>query len=92
MQRGEPSNELIAGHKALGDETRLKILYQLKKAPMSLQDLSVQFMMSKTTLHHQLSILKSAKLIRAEKGIYSINADYLKTFSSKLFHYLGCQS
>ena len=91
-QPGEPSNELIAGHKALGDETRLKILYQLQKGPMSLQDLSVQFLMSKTTLHHQLSILKSAKFIRADKGIYSFNGDYLKAFSSKLFHYLGSQS
>ena len=91
-QSGVPSNELITGHKALGDETRLKILYQLQKGPMSLQDLSVQFLMSKTTLHHQLSILKSAKFIRADKGIYSFNADYLKAFSSKLFHYLGSQS
>ena len=88
IQPGVPSNELIAGHKALGDELRLKLLYQLKKGPMSLQELSVQFLISKTTLHHQLSILKSAKFIRVEKGIYSINADQLDAFSTKLMHYL----
>ena len=88
-QPGLPPNELIAGHKALGDELRLKLLYQLKKGPMSLQELSVQFLISKTTLHHQLSMLKSAKFIRAEKGIYSINVDQLNAFSAKLLHYLG---
>jgi len=84
-----PSNELIAGHKALGDELRLKLLYELIKGPISLQELSVQFLISKTTLHHQLSILKSAKFIRADKGIYSINAAHLQEFPTKLIHYLG---
>ncbi|OCA86781.1 ArsR/SmtB family transcription factor [Bacillus sp. FJAT-27986] len=88
-QSNVPSQELIAGHKALGDELRLKLLHQLIKGPRSLQELSVQFLISKTTLHHQLSILKSAKFIRADKGIYSINAAQLKDFSTKLFHYLG---
>lgn len=29
LELGVPSNELIRGHKALGDELRLKLLYQL---------------------------------------------------------------
>ncbi len=89
IEPGVPSNELIRGHKALGDELRLKLLYQLLKGPLSLQELSVQFNTSKTTLHHQLSILKAAKFIRVDKGIYSANLTQINAFSGRLTQYLG---
>ncbi|MFJ6210639.1 ArsR family transcriptional regulator [Lysinibacillus sp. NPDC092081] len=89
LEPGVPSNELIRGHKALGDELRLKLLYQLLKGPLSLQEMSVQFNTSKTTLHHQLSILKAAKFIRVDKGIYSANLTQINTFSGQLTQYLG---
>lgn len=92
LESGVPSKELIRGHKALGDELRLKLLYQLKKHPLSLQELSSQFNMSKTTLHHQLSLLKAAKFIRVEKGIYSINHSKLEAFSIQLTRYMGTDS
>ncbi|WKA60241.1 winged helix-turn-helix domain-containing protein [Planococcus shenhongbingii] len=88
LEPGVPSNELIRGHKALGDELRLKLLFQLQKHPLSLQELSSQFNTSKTTLHHQLALLKAAKFIRVEKGIYSINPDKLEAFSSQLARYM----
>lgn len=89
LEPGVPSNELIRGHKALGDELRLKLLFQLQKNPLSLQELSGQFNTSKTTLHHQLSLLKAAKFIRVEKGIYSINPRKLEAFTSQLMRYMG---
>jgi len=89
LEPGIPSNELIRGHKALGDELRLKLLYQLLKGPLSLQEMSVQFNTSKTTLHHQLSILKAAKFIRVDKGIYSANLAQINAFSGRLTQYLG---
>ncbi|MFX3672913.1 MAG: ArsR/SmtB family transcription factor [Paenisporosarcina sp.] len=88
LESGIPSMELIRGHKALGDEIRLKILYQLVKGSSSLQDLSVQFNISKTTLHHQLTLLKAAKFIQADKGIYSANTTQINAFSERLIHYL----
>jgi len=89
MEPGIPSMELIRGHKALGDEVRLKILYQLVKGESSLQELSVQFNISKTTLHHQLTLLKAAKFIRVDKGVYTANIDQVKAFSQHLNRYLG---
>ncbi|EPD51552.1 winged helix-turn-helix domain-containing protein [Paenisporosarcina sp. FSL H8-0542] len=86
---GVPSAELIRGHKALGDEVRLKILYQLVKESSSLQDLSLQFSISKTTLHHQLSLLKAAKFIQVDKGIYKANMTRINAFSERLTQYLG---
>lgn len=89
LEPGVPSNELIRGHKALGDELRLKLLYQLQKNPLSLQELSGQFNTSKTTLHHQLALLKAAKFVRVEKGVYSLNPGKLEEFTSHLMRYLG---
>ncbi|OED33145.1 ArsR family transcriptional regulator [Planococcus maritimus] len=84
-----PPNELIQGHKALGDGLRLNVLYQLRQAPASLQDLSTQFQMSKTTLHHQLALLKAAKFVQVEKGVYSIRLEKLEAFSELLNRYLN---
>ncbi len=89
LEPGTPPTDLIRGHKALGDEVRLKILHQLKKGPCSLQDLSNQFNISKTTIHHQLSLLKAAKFVRVEKGVYSIEFNQLEAFSELLLKFLG---
>ncbi|MGI2326724.1 ArsR/SmtB family transcription factor [Planococcus sp. YIM B11945] len=89
LEPGVPSKELISGHKALGDELRLKLLYQLQESPLSLQEMSGQFNISKTTLHHQLTLLKAAKFISVDKGVYSINAKKLEDFTQKLTSYFG---
>ncbi|MGM9988728.1 MAG: ArsR/SmtB family transcription factor, partial [Bacillaceae bacterium] len=89
LEPGVPSTALVLGHKALGDELRLKLLYQLQRGPLSLQEMSTQFHMSKTTLHHHLSLLKAAKFIKVDKGIYYANVAQLNQFSTKLTDYLG---
>jgi predicted transcriptional regulator len=66
----------------------LKLLYHLMKGPLSLQELSVQFNTSKTSLHHQLSLLKAAKFVVVEKGIYSVNQHQISSFSEKLNQFL----
>jgi hypothetical protein len=53
------------------------------KGPLSLQGLSVQFNTPKTSLHHQLPLLKAAKFV-VEKGIYSVNPNQISSFSEKL--------
>lgn len=88
LEPGVPSNELIHGHKALGDELRLKLLFQLHKGPLSLQELSAQFKLSKTRLHHQLALLKAAKFVRVDKGVYSIHPEKIEAFSAQLARYL----
>lgn len=89
LEPGVPPQELVQGHKSLGDELRLKLLFQITKGPISLQDLSMHFNVSKTTLHHQLSLLKAAKFIKVDKGIYSANALEIQSFSKRLNQYLG---
>ncbi|MEH6941436.1 ArsR family transcriptional regulator [Bacillus sp. JJ722] len=89
VEPGIPTKELIRGHKALGDELRLKLLYQLLKGPLSLQEMSIQLNTSKTTLHHQLSILKSAKFVQVDKGVYSANFVQISEFSESITKFLG---
>ncbi|WP_054705546.1 winged helix-turn-helix domain-containing protein [Bacillus sp. JCM 19041] len=88
-EKGKPSSELVRGHKALGDDVRLQLLYQLYVGPASLAELSERFKMSKTTLHHQLSLLKAAKFVKADKGVYSANPTKIDLFSEKLEQFLG---
>lgn len=92
IKQGTPSPSLVQGHKALGDELRLKLLYELMKGPSSLQQLSTQFSMSKTTLHHQLSLLRAAKFVRVHKGVYDANCIQIERFSMQLRAFLGKQS
>lgn len=88
-EKGKPSNELVRGHKALGDDIRLQLLYQLYVGPASLAELSERFKMSKTTLHHQLSLLKAARFIKVDKGVYRANPAMVDLFSRKLEQFLG---
>jgi DNA-binding transcriptional ArsR family regulator len=89
LEPGIPPMKLVRGHKALGDELRLKLLYHLLKGPLSLQELGTHFNITKTTLHHQLSLLKAAKFVKVEKGIYSANPSEIAHFSNRLSEYLG---
>ena len=89
LEPGVPANSLVRGHKALGDGLRLKLLYQLLQGPLSLQEMSIHFSISKTTLHHQLSILKSAGFVKVNKGIYSANAEEISKLSKRLSKFLG---
>ncbi|MFJ7731457.1 ArsR/SmtB family transcription factor [Lysinibacillus sp. NPDC097231] len=88
LEPGVPPRDLVRSYKALGDELRLKLLYQLLRGPLSLQELSAQFNINKTTLHHQLSLLKAARLIKVDKGIYSGNPIEIDVLYERLTQYL----
>ena len=49
------------------DSTRVKILYALMKAEMCVCDISVLLNMTKSSVSHQLRILKSANLVKNRK-------------------------
>ena len=53
--------------KALGDDTRQKILEMLLKGEKSVGDIVDVFPMSQPTISHHLKILKQAGLVRSRK-------------------------
>ncbi|HEX6145549.1 MAG TPA: metalloregulator ArsR/SmtB family transcription factor [Acidimicrobiia bacterium] len=59
-----PPSWLVKTYKALSDERRLRILRRLSEEEASLDDLTNLLGLSKSTVHHHMSVLRGAGLIR----------------------------
>ena len=75
--------DLADTFKLFSDSTRLKILYALMEAEMCVCDISVLLGMSKSSVSHQLQVLKQANLVKYRKAgrvvYYSLADDHVKT-------------
>ncbi|MBN8211119.1 winged helix-turn-helix transcriptional regulator [Bacillus sp. NTK071] len=79
-----PNKLLVQKYKALGDETRLRILKMIKEEPTSLQELTTELKLGKTTVHHHLKILKSARIVSQHSNKYSIEDSVLEHLPTEL--------
>lgn len=59
---------LSAIFKALGDPTRLKIIYLLSQHSLCVTDISEILNMNQSSISHQLSILRNLGLVRINKN------------------------
>ncbi|MGH8916322.1 MAG: ArsR/SmtB family transcription factor [Acidimicrobiia bacterium] len=59
-----PPSWLVKTYKALSDERRLRILRRLSEEEASLDDLTEMLGLSKSTVHHHMSVLRGAGLVR----------------------------
>jgi DNA-binding transcriptional ArsR family regulator len=64
---GDPA-ELVRVYKALGDESRLKLLRRLKAGPLSLAEAAQEVGLAKSTTHHHLAILRQAGFVLIQEG------------------------
>lgn len=83
--------ELSDFFKVMGDSTRIRLLWALEEAEMCVNDLAVLLDMTKSAVSHQLKILRTAKLVRAEKRgknvYYALNDNHVKViFEMALEH------
>jgi DNA-binding transcriptional ArsR family regulator len=62
----EPPNPLVAAYKALGDETRLRILRRLAEGPATLAELTELTGLAKSTVHGHLLVLRTGGLVVAD--------------------------
>lgn len=83
-----PNNFLVQKYKALGDEVRLKIVKLLSERDHSLQSLTEYLNVGKTTIHHHLKILRSAKIIKMENMKYVLNGNALNIIHNELDQYM----
>ena len=60
--------DLADTFKLFSDSTRLKILYALMQAEMCVCDISVLLGMSKSSVSHQLRVLKQSNLVKYRKA------------------------
>ncbi len=71
LQASAPSDELIAlvagTFQALGDPTRLRILYALTKRSCCVRDLAILVGVSESAVSHQLRLLKDRRLVKQRR-------------------------
>jgi len=62
--------------KIFGDSTRIKILFLLSQGERSVNQIAAELNMTQSAISHQLRILKTSRLIKAERdgklSIYSL--------------------
>jgi DNA-binding transcriptional ArsR family regulator len=63
-----PDAELVLVYKALGDETRLRILRLLSGGESSLSDIAERLSLAKSTVHQHMVVLRQAGLTRSLVG------------------------
>ena len=92
-ERTEPDDpaSLVRIYKALGDESRLKLLKRLQAGPLSLTDAAQEVGLAKSTTHHHLAILRQAGfvLIREGDDTYRLRPDLRPEPGALLESYLG---
>ena len=68
--------------KVMGDSTRIRLLWALEETELCVNDLAVLLNMTKSAVSHQLKILRTAKLVKAEKQgknvYYSLIDEHVK--------------
>lgn len=85
--------DIVGVFKAIGDETRLRILNVLRKDTLCVCDLEVILKLSQSNVSRHLLKLRSSKLIKSKKNAqwvyYSLNNDYIDkhSFLSELLAY-----
>lgn len=87
-----PPPAMIRLHRALGDETRLRILKLLAGQDLYLTEIAQQLELSKPTIKHHLALLRSAGLVTViEAGsviYYNLRRDRLEAASGELGSFL----
>lgn len=85
-----PPIRLVKLAKALADERRLRILKKLATGSYTLQEMSEDFGVAKTTMHHHLIALRSAGLVRMRMSDkrWSLRQDMVDNLGELLNTYL----
>jgi len=87
------ADRLSETFKALGDSTRIKIIYALSKKRLCVCDLSAALGMSQSAVSHQLRILRNLKLVKFEKKgksvYYSLDDDHILSMFNKCLEHVN---
>ncbi len=83
--RGDGNMEIVEILKALGDETRVRILHLIQEKPLCVCEIQEVLKISQSNTSRHLIKLKNAKLIRGEKKAqwvyYSLDRETFQTYS-----------
>ncbi|NLJ78053.1 MAG: helix-turn-helix transcriptional regulator [Tissierellia bacterium] len=87
----EVVHDLSQIFKALGDPTRLKIIYVLSRRPLCVCDIAYLLDMTQSAISHQLRLLRNLRLVKFRREgrmlIYSLDDEHvLQLFNQGLEH------
>ncbi|EOO18244.1 MULTISPECIES: ArsR/SmtB family transcription factor [Bacillus cereus group] len=85
----EPNYFLVHKHKALGDEARLRIVKMLFEKERTLQEITERLQLGKSTVHHHLKLLRSAKLVDIHDGKYVLRKKAVQSLAKELDAFLN---
>jgi DNA-binding transcriptional ArsR family regulator len=87
-----PPPAVVRLHRALGDETRLRILKLLAGKDLYLTEIAQQLDLSKPTISHHLALLRAAGLVTVVEGgsvlYYALRRDRIEASSTDLARFL----
>ncbi|WP_339226338.1 winged helix-turn-helix domain-containing protein [Oceanobacillus sp. FSL K6-2867] len=83
-----PSDSLLLKYKALGDEARLRIIKLLYERNHTLQEITEELKMGKSTIHHHLKILRAAQLVEIKAAKYALKRKAIDSLTKELTVYL----
>lgn len=91
LNKEEGIDKLAKIYKALGDPSRLRIVYTLSKSPLCVCDIATLLDMTQSSISHNLKILRDLNIVKFKKEgklvIYSLDDDHvLRLFQEGLEH------
>ncbi|UCE38129.1 MAG: winged helix-turn-helix transcriptional regulator [Thermoplasmata archaeon] len=93
MVRHETAERLSETFKALGDPTRIRIIYALSKKELCVCDISATLGMSQSAVSHQLRILRNLKLVKFKKRgksvYYSLDDEHIMSMFEKCVEHVS---
>ena len=82
-------------HKALGDYTRIRILWLLMKREWCVSELAGEMKMTESAISHQLRILRIARLVIGHKAgknvFYSLADEHVRWILKKTYDHISEQ-
>ena len=82
-------------HKALGDYTRIRILWLLMEREWCVSELAGEMKMTESAISHQLRILRSARLVNGRKAgknvFYTLADEHIRWILKKTYDHISEQ-
>ena len=79
--------------KLFSDNTRLKIICELLKEELCVQDLCERLNLNQSTVSHQLQLLRNSKLVKYRRDgkfiYYSLQDDHIETIISQAIDHIS---
>ncbi|QTD39755.1 helix-turn-helix transcriptional regulator [Sporosarcina sp. Te-1] len=86
-----PDYLLVHKYKALGDETRLRMIKLLSEKDYTLKEMTEQLNIGKSTAHHHLKLLRAASLVGIRSSKYVLKTKSITSLPTELQQYLEFQ-